>query len=104
MECILSGSAVHGIPEAKILERVFAPFSRASSTFRNRIGISYIVGRFFPTEPPGKPHHFASSVLKGHNFNISSTALFNWYNHGVSETQYSINIQLGKFFLEDDFF
>ena len=104
MDCILPGSSVHGIPEAKILEWVVVPSSRESSTFRNWISISYITGRFFPTVPPGKPHHFVSSVLQGHSFNIFSTALFKWYNHGGSETHDNINIQLGKIFLEEDFF
>ena len=71
MDCILPGSSVHGILKAKILEWVVVPSSMWSSTFRNWTNISCITGRFFPTELPGKPHDFASSVLKGQSFNIS---------------------------------
>ena len=38
---------VHGILQARILEWVAFPFSRASSQPRNRTGVSCIAGRFF---------------------------------------------------------
>ena len=38
---------VHGIDQARILERVAFPFSRGSSWPRNRTGVSCIAGRFF---------------------------------------------------------
>ena len=41
------GSSVHGIFQARILEWVAIPFSRASSQPRDRAQVSYIVGRFF---------------------------------------------------------
>ena len=40
---------------ARILEWVAIPFSRGSSQSRGQTWISHIGGRFFITEPPGKP-------------------------------------------------
>ena len=54
MDCHLPGS-VHGIPQARIPEWVAIPFSRGSSWLRDQIWVYYIAGRFFTTEPPGKP-------------------------------------------------
>ena len=51
-------SSVHGILQARILEWVAIPFSRGSSQPRDRTRVScsfYITGRFFTTEPLGKP-------------------------------------------------
>ena len=50
-----SGSAVHGIFQARILEWVANFFSRGSSQPRDRIWVSCIAGRFLLSEPPGKP-------------------------------------------------
>ena len=54
----LPGSSVHGILQARILEWVPMPSSRGSSQPRDQTWVSfgsYIAGRFFTTEPPGKP-------------------------------------------------
>ena len=51
----LSGSIVHEILEARILEWVAIPFFRASSQARNRTYISWLASRFVITESPGKP-------------------------------------------------
>ena len=42
-----SGSSVHGILLARILEWVAIPFSRGSSQPRDPTRVSYIPGRFF---------------------------------------------------------
>ena len=42
----LSGSSVHWILQARILEWVAIPFSRGSSQPRDQSGVSYITGRF----------------------------------------------------------
>ena len=47
MDCSLPGSSVHGIFQARILERVAISFSRGSSQLRNRTWVFYIAGRFF---------------------------------------------------------
>ena len=51
------GSSVHGISQARRLEWIAIPSSRASSRPRDQTHVSCIfctAGRFFPTEPPGK--------------------------------------------------
>ena len=51
------GSSVHGISQAGIMEWVAILFSRGSFRPRDQTWVSYISGRFFTTEPPGKPSH-----------------------------------------------
>jgi len=51
----LSGSSVHGILQARILEWVDIPFSRGSSQPRIKLRSALQVD-FLPSEPPGKPH------------------------------------------------
>ena len=48
MGCSLSGSSVHGIFQARILEWVAISFSRGSSWPRDQTWVSCTVGRFFP--------------------------------------------------------
>ena len=58
MDSSPSGSSVHGILQARILECVFMPSSRGSSRPRDSNYVScdsWIAGRFFTAEPPGKP-------------------------------------------------
>ena len=47
IDCSLSGSSVHRILQARILEWVDIPFSRASSQPRDQTWVSCIEGRFF---------------------------------------------------------
>ena len=47
MECSPPGSSVHGILQARILEWIGIPFSRASPQHRDRTWDSCIAGRFF---------------------------------------------------------
>ena len=47
MDCILSGSSVHGIFQAKVLEWIAISFSRGSSQPRNQTRVSRIAGRRF---------------------------------------------------------
>ena len=54
VDCSPPGSSVHGILQARILEWV-AISSREFSRPKNQTYISCIVGRFFATEPLGKP-------------------------------------------------
>ena len=55
MDCSPLGSSVHGISQAKILEQIAMPFSRASSQPRDQTWVSWLAGRVFTTEPLGKP-------------------------------------------------
>ena len=47
MDCSLSGSSVHGIFQARVLEWIAISFSRGSSQPRNRTWVSHIAGRRF---------------------------------------------------------
>ena len=47
MDCGPSGSSVHGILQARILEWVAKPSSRGSSQHRDQTQVSHIAGRFF---------------------------------------------------------
>ena len=49
------GSSVHRILQAQILEWVAIPFSRGSSLPKGQTQVSSIAGRFFTSEPLGKP-------------------------------------------------
>ena len=67
MDCNPPGSSVHGILQARIQEWVAILFSRGSSQPRIEPGPPVLAGRFFTTEPSGKPH------LSGEFFLIYST-------------------------------
>ena len=54
-DCSPSGSSVHGISQARILEWVTISFSRGYSGPRNRTHVFCIAGGFFTAEPSGKP-------------------------------------------------
>ena len=58
MDCSLPSSSVHGIFQARVLEWGAISFSRGSSQPRDRSRVSFIAGRFFTTELPGKPSLF----------------------------------------------
>ena len=55
---------VHGILQARILERIAFSFSRGSSQPRGRTQVSRIADGFFTAEPQGKPMSKAKSCLK----------------------------------------
>ena len=56
MDCILSGSSVHGILQAGVLEWVTISFSRRSSWPRHSSWVSHIVGRHFIVWATFKTH------------------------------------------------
>ena len=64
MNCSLPGSSVHGILQARIQEWVVISFPRGSSRPRDRTWISNIAGRFFTTEPPGKPYIYICTTVQ----------------------------------------
>ena len=47
MDCSLPGSSIHGIFQARVLERVAISFSKESSQPRDRTQVSYIADRPF---------------------------------------------------------
>ena len=56
MGCSHTGSSVHGISPARILEWVAIPFSRGPFWAQHQTPFSCLAGGFFTTEQPGKPH------------------------------------------------
>ena len=63
MDCSLSGSSIHGIFQARVLEWIAISFSRGSSWPRNWTRVSCIAGRCFTIwatrEAPKNKHLFA---------------------------------------------
>ena len=57
VDCSPPGSSVPGISQARILEWIAISWSRGSSRARDQICVFCLAGRFFITEPPGKPHN-----------------------------------------------
>ena len=62
MNCSPSGSSVHGIFQARILEWAAIFYSRASSWLRDWTCVSCMACRFFTVEPPGKPRNGGDST------------------------------------------
>ena len=56
MDCSPSGSSVHGIFQARILEWETILFSRGSSRFRDQTQVSCVAGRFFTISATGEAH------------------------------------------------
>ena len=65
--CSPASSSVHGLSKEKILDWVAISFSRKS--FPPRDQTHCIAGRFFTTEPPGKPIYMCIYMYI-HNMNI----------------------------------
>ena len=68
IDCILPGSSVRGILQARILEWGARPSSRGSSQPRDQTHISYTYLHWqegpLPLAPPGKPPHVGEPVLQ----------------------------------------
>ena len=57
-ETLWTGSSIHGVLQARILEWAAMPSSRGSSQPRDQTQVSCIAGRFFLSfESPGKPEN-----------------------------------------------
>ena len=79
MKCSLPGSSVHGILQARILERVAILFSRGSSHPRDRTQVSCTAGRFFTvwaTREAQLALHQKLFPLQDLLFKTSSASLF----------------------------
>ena len=73
-----SGSSVHGISQARILEWVAISFSRGSSSPKDQTCVSCTSGRFFlPCEPPGKS---ICCLLKNNFFKSKNFRYYCWLN------------------------
>ena len=83
MDCSPLGSSVHGILQARILQWVAISLSRGSSRPRDRTHVSCIAGRFFTTEPPGKPRAGSTLVLVDSKKEVSDSGRDTWGEFGL---------------------
>ena len=83
MDCSLPGSSVHEISQTRILEWVAISFSRGIFPPRDQTRVSCTAGRFFTTEPTGKPTFhslsqciFNSCIKSDHNLTAFCCFMF----------------------------
>ena len=96
MNCSPPGSSVHGILQARILEWIAMPFSRASSRPRDRTQVSCIAGRFFTiwtTREASIGKQMCVYPLSG----VCFESIFSWPWHIFSFSSVSITEQNLKF-------
>ena len=72
MDCSLSGSSVHGIFQARVLEWIAISFSRGSSRPRNRTQVSRIAGRRFTIWATREAPYLCYLYLNSSGFPFSS--------------------------------
>ena len=80
------GSSIHGISQKRILEWAAISFSRASSWPRDQTRISCTAGRFFISEPRGKPkHHIVICKIRStlSSIKLDFKLFFNHWNYLV---------------------
>ena len=68
MDCSPSGSSVHGILQAGILEWVAMPSSGGSPQPRDRTHVPCTGGRLFTAEPPGKGNIYTYIQIHTHTY------------------------------------
>ena len=79
--CNPPGSSVHRGLQARILEWVAIPFSRGSFRPRDRSQVSCAAGRFFTSEPLGKPgclYNYPILSISTFPFNVSGSKIHRW--------------------------
>ena len=95
MDCSSPGSSVHGILQARILDRVAILFSRGSSWPKDRTQVSCFAG-WLPSEPPGKESNSSPFVSEAgtHSYPSVSQRDFSrncqnlWIPLGCSDIRY----------------
>ena len=85
-DCSLPGPSVHGILLARVPKWVAMPFSRGSSQPRDPTQVSSIAGRFFNTEPSGKPGLPTPIFLPGEFHGQRGLAGYNPWGHKELDT------------------
>ena len=82
MGCSLSGSSVHGILQARILEWVAISFSGGTSWPRDQTRISVspaLAASSLPLAPPGKPYHCSfSRMYQGSGHRMIRASSMEW--------------------------
>ena len=86
-DCSLSGSSVHRILQARILEWVACPFSSGSSQPRNRTRVSSNTGRFFTSWVTREASNRRECGLKTHFVGklLSSQVAIFWSERKIPE-------------------
>ena len=74
VDCSLSGSTVHGIFQARVLEWIAISFSRVSSRPRNRTRVSCIAGRCFTVWATREAGLLYSTIMGAKKIYISTSA------------------------------
>ena len=105
--CSPPGSSVHGIIQARILERAAIPFSRGSFRPRNRIQAPALQAYSLLSEPPGEVElwravvtfkHFCSmGIIKGHRDDLWMTGSMNRQTFKIVNTIVLYGLQLFGF-------
>ena len=86
MDCSPPGSSVYGISQAQILEWVAIPFSEDLPDPGVESVSPALAGRFFTTEPPGKPEWGSGDqVIAGGQRRLTWKVMFEWRAEGVKE-------------------
>ena len=96
IDCNPPDSSVHGILQARVLERVSMPSSRGSSWWRYWTHVSCgscIVGKIFTIKIPGKP----SAAFSWFNWEQYLLELILWFS-GEPHNRYSLLISPSTFF------
>ena len=87
MDCSLSGSSIHGIFQARVLEWVAISFSRGSSWPRYQTQVSWgswPAGAFFTTELPGYPYvYWTHYKLFFSFFNVDHLKTLHWICYNI---------------------
>ena len=91
MDCSPPGSSVHGILQVRTLKWVATPSSKGSSQYRNWSCISYIIGRFFTTEPLGKSQRLYTPWKKKKTTTDELSGLMSTSLESVLEGEFRIN-------------
>ena len=78
------GFSVHGILQARTLEKVAIPFSRGSSPPRDQTGVSHIAGRFFTVWVTRE-----AQSLRNHSFNGTECSI--WFHICIKSKMWTMS-------------
>ena len=89
---------LHGILQARILEKVAIPFSTGSSQLRDQIQVSHISGTFLKAEPQRKPKNTGVDSLSLLNrtrvFCITGRFFTSWATKEAHSSKYLLTLSL----------
>ena len=97
MDCVLPGSSVHGVLQARVLEWVAISFSRGSSRPRDRTRVSCTAGRFFTDWSTRDISTFIVLLdyLRVHFMRVATTG-YDIYRCLLSSWDNSSNLEVGS--------